>query len=232
MIQFKGVDAGSPVSAPFLIWSRNMKSSRLIMKSAGLVLLIAGTSGPSFADKNSQDASSNPRTQAVAYAQPAKAPVASAPAPIPAPAKIQMPPPEAMIIMIRSSLVALSQANVTNNYEVLNALGSNGFRQNNSPARLAELFAPFRTNNIDLAPVVFVTPQLSQQPTIADGKLRLVGYFPTQPLRVDYDLQFEPADGIWKIYGLSVNLNKAPPSPVQTPQTQYRAGQGAQPQSR
>lgn len=124
-------------------------------------------------------------------------------------AQIQMPPPEALIIMIRSSLVALSQANITNNYQVLNALGSESFRMANSPARLAQLFAPFRTNKIDLAPVVFVTPQLSQQPSMNNGKLRLIGYFPTQPMRVDYDLQFEPSGGIWKLYGIAVNLNPA-----------------------
>jgi hypothetical protein len=124
-------------------------------------------------------------------------------------AQIQMPPPEAMIIMIRSSLVALSQANVTNNYQVLNALGSENFRAANPPARLAQIFAPFRSNNIDLTPVVFVTPQLSQQPQIKDGKLRMVGIFPTQPMQVAYDLQFEPSGGTWKLFGISVNLNPA-----------------------
>ncbi len=152
--------------------------------------------------------------------------IAKAPAPAsqPAAAQIQMPPPEALIIMIRSSLVALSQANVTNNYQVLNALGSDSFRAANSPERLAQLFAPFRTNKIDLAPVVFVTPQLSQQPTINNGKLRLIGYFPTQPMRVDYDLLFEPSGGIWKLFGIAVNLNQA----GQVPQTQKAPAKPAQ----
>jgi hypothetical protein len=146
-------------------------------------------------------------------AQTAKQPIAAPQKAAPIPAQIQMPPPEAMIIMIRSSLVALSQANTTNNYAVLNALGSDSFRQANPPARLAQIFAPFRTNNIDLAPVVFVTPQLSQQPKIENGRLRLVGYFPTQPMQVLYDVQYEPSGGIWKLYGLSVNLNAVPPAP-------------------
>ncbi len=155
---------------------------------------------------------------AIADTKPAKA----VPVTAPANAQIQMPPPEAMIIMIRSSLVALSQANVTGNYQVLNALGSENFRAANPPARLAQLFAPFRTNNIDLAPVVFVTPQLSQQPKITDGKLRMIGFFPTQPMRVDYDLQFEPSGGTWKLFGLSVNLNAVAPQSqpqVQLPQS-------------
>ncbi len=131
------------------------------------------------------------------------------PQPQPQPQQIQMPPPEAMIVMIRSSLVALSQANVTNNYGVLNALGSDNFRKANSPQRLGEIFTSFRTNKIDLSPVVYVTPQLNQQPKIENGKLRMIGYFPTQPMRVDYDLTYEPSGGVWKLYGISVNLNAA-----------------------
>jgi hypothetical protein len=142
---------------------------------------------------------------------------------VPVGPKMQMPAPEAMIIMIRSSLVALSQANMTNNYTVLNQMGSADFRAANSPARLGEIFAPFRTNNIDLAPVVFVTPQLAKQPFFDNGRLRLVGFFPTQPMRVDYDLTFEPAKGVWRLFGLSVNLSQVPvarpvvPQPTQSP---------------
>lgn len=181
---------------------------------------------PAAATGTNLDALNAPRLHAqehsLAMAKPSKvrAVTAAAPAPAPINAQIQMPPPEAMIIMIRSSLVALSQANVTNNYQVLNALGSNNFRQTNPPARLAQIFASFRSNNIDLAPVVFVTPQLSQQPKIENGKLRLIGFFPTQPMRVDFDLEFEPADSIWKLYGLSVNLNAAAQSSGQQPRPQ------------
>jgi hypothetical protein len=119
-----------------------------------------------------------------------------------------VPAPEAMIIMIRSSLLALSQANQTNNYAVLNALGSDSFRTTNTPARLGELFASFRSNNIDLAPVTLVNPILSQQPIIANGKLRMVGYFPTQPMQVNFDLQYEPTSAGWKLFGIAVNLNR------------------------
>jgi hypothetical protein len=127
--------------------------------------------------------------------------------------KLAVPPPEAMVILIRSSVVALSHANLTNNYSVLTALGSPNFRTANSPARLAQIFAPFRTNNIDMNPVVYVTPQLTQQPIIENGRLRLKGYFPTQPMQVNFDLGFEPTDGVWKLFGLAVNLKSAQPAP-------------------
>jgi hypothetical protein len=143
----------------------------------------------------------------------AKMPRPAPPAAVQAPAQPQVPSPEAMIILIRASLVALSQANLTNNYSVLNQLGSPTFKQANSPARLQQIFEPFRRNNIDMNPVVFVTPQLTAQPVMKDGRLRLVGNFPTTPMQVNYDLQFEPSGGVWRLFGLSVDLSANQPQP-------------------
>ncbi len=146
-------------------------------------------------------------------------PVVAAPVTAPAPVQLQVPPSEAQVIMIRVGLVALSQANMTNNYGVLNALGSASFRQANQPQLLAQNFESFRANKIDLSPVVYVAPQLSQPASITNGKLRLVGFFPTQPYRVNFDLQYEPENGVWKMFGLGVNLGRvaapaaAPPPP-------------------
>jgi hypothetical protein len=119
-----------------------------------------------------------------------------------------VPHEDALVILIRSSLLALSQANQTNNYAVLNALGSDNFRSTNSPARLAELFASFRNNQIDLAPVTLINPVLSQKPMIENGRLRLIGRFPTQPMQVNFDLEYEPTVAGWKLFGIAVNLNR------------------------
>ncbi len=121
-------------------------------------------------------------------------------------AQPQIPAAEALIILIRATVVALSQANLTNNYSVLSGLGSPSFRSVNTPQRLQAAFTSFRDNRIDMNPVVYVTPQLTAQPIISDGKMRLIGFFPSQPMRVNFDLQFEPSDGVWKVAGMSVNL--------------------------
>ncbi len=140
--------------------------------------------------------------------------------------QIAMPPPEAMIVMIRSTVVALGHANMTNNYSVLNALGSQNFRKSNNVNQLSKSFEPFRSNKIDLAPVVYLTPQLSQQPTIENGRLRMVGYFPSQPMRVNFDLMFEPSEGIWKLFGIGVNLVPASQAAVAPMTRQQQPGQG------
>jgi hypothetical protein len=122
---------------------------------------------------------------------------------------LQVPAPETQLIMIRSTLLALTQANSSNNYTVLNALGSPTFRNSNTPTRLAQVFESFRANNIDMAPLALVMPQATQPPRIENGRLRMVGLFPTQPLSVKYDLMYEPVAGLWRLYGLSVNLDRA-----------------------
>lgn len=170
-----------------------------------MALAVLGMATPSLAAKD------KPVKMAANVARPAPQPARPAGTP-------QLPPPEAMIILIRSSIVALSQANLTNNYTVLSGLGSPSFRAANSPQRLAQVFESFRTNRVDMNPVVFVTPQLTYQPAIQNGKMRLVGNFPTAPMRVNFDLQFEPDQGQWKLFALGVNLDRGTtpaPAPVQ-----------------
>jgi hypothetical protein len=146
--------------------------------------------------------SANAQTRTAAVSRRPMAPAA------PAPNALQVPSSEAQIVMIRSALLALSQANQTNNYSVLSALGSPGFQSANSTARLSQTFASFRTNNIDLAPVSLINPRFTKAPVINNGRLQLVGLFPTAPMRVDYDLTFEPVGGQWRLFGIAVNLKK------------------------
>lgn len=171
---------------------------------------------------------------AVASAPGAIAQNQGAPAAKPAGTKIAVPSPEALIVMIRSSVVALGHANTTNNYTVLNQMGSASFRKGNSPQKLSKSFAPFRSNNIDLAPVVFLTPQLTRPPKVENGQLRMTGYFPSRPMQVNFDLMFEPSEGIWKMGGMAVNLTRAASVAQAAPQQQARfvPGNGTKPTGR
>jgi hypothetical protein len=81
--------------------------------------------------------------------------------------------------------------------------------------KLAKLFVPFRTSLVDISPTLFLNPALSRQPVIENGRLRLVGTFPSKPMAVSFDLLFEQSDLQWKLFGLSVSL--VPASPAQAP---------------
>jgi hypothetical protein len=58
-----------------------------------------------------------------------------------------------VLMLIRSSLLALDQANKTGNYTVLRDLGSPGFQAGNTAARLSEIFAQQRNEKLDLSGV-------------------------------------------------------------------------------
>src|SRR6185437_10622077 len=78
-------------------------------------------------------------------------PVPSAPATAtPKPRPLGVPPPKNLFIMIRTTLVALYQANVTNNYSVLRDLGAPSFRAANSAERLSAAFADLRRRGGDI----------------------------------------------------------------------------------
>lgn len=116
-----------------------------------------------------------------------------------------------VLILIRSTLLALDQANKTGNYTVLRDLGSPAF-QTNTAARLSEIFAPQRRDNIDLSGVVVLEPQLTLLPQIeANGMMHMAGFFPSVPTQVNFEMAFAPVDRQWRLFGVSVSFGQAAP---------------------
>lgn len=124
-----------------------------------------------------------------------------------------------VLILVRSALLAVDQANKTGNYTVLRDLGAPGLQANTS-AQLAEIFASQRKQGIDLAGVAVLEPQLTLLPQIeTNGMLHIAGFFPSVPLRLNFELLFAPADHQWKLFGISVNLGENSPRAPDNPQT-------------
>ena len=116
-----------------------------------------------------------------------------------------------VLILIRSTLLALDHANKTGNYTVLRDLGAPGF-QVNTAARLAEIFASQRRDNLDLSGVAAIDPQLSLLPQIeTNGLMHLAGLFPSVTSQVNFELTFAPVNGQWRLFGISVNVGSAAP---------------------
>jgi hypothetical protein len=151
-----------------------------------------------------------------------------------APALAQQEPKPAQIdrngvmILIRETLLALDQANKTGNYTVLRDLGSPAF-QANTAARLGEIFATERHDNLDLSGVAVLDPQLSLLPQIeANGLLHMSGFFPSAPEQVNFDVAFAPVNGQWKLFGISVGLAHTGPSAPPAPPGPEIEGQRAE----
>ncbi|GEM_PF-2822192 len=114
-------------------------------------------------------------------------------------------PEEALIILlIRSTLSALDQANRTGNYSVFRDLGVPDFRASNTPASLAVAFTNLR-RSVDMSAITIMNPILSEQPSVDENRiLRLRGYLPTEPEPTGFDLSFLQIGGGWGLYGVGI----------------------------
>ena len=125
-----------------------------------------------------------------------------------------------VLILIRSTLLALDDANKTGNYSVLRDLGAPGFLLNNTDARLDEIFAAVRKANLDLSGVAVLEPQLTVLPEIeANGMMRMAGFFPSAPAQINFELLYAPVNRQWRIMGISLSLGQsAPVAPAPAPE--------------
>jgi hypothetical protein len=114
-----------------------------------------------------------------------------------------------VLTLIRTTLIALQQANQTGNYSVLYGISSPSFQKVNSPQKLAQIFANIRSKGFDLSGVAVLEPQLSMLPVVyPNGMMRMAGFFPSVPMQVYFDLQFIGVDGQWRLEGISVNIGQ------------------------
>lgn len=142
----------------------------------------------------------------------------------PAPAKPAEIDRNGVLILVRSALLALDQANKTGNYTVLRDIGAPGF-QTNTAARLAEIFVKLRNDKVDLSGVAALDPQLSLLPQIeASGMMHMKGFFPSVPSQVNFELLFAPIESQWRLFGISVSIGQSgpiapepPPAPATKP---------------
>jgi len=114
-----------------------------------------------------------------------------------------------VLILVRSSLLALDHANKTGNYTVLRELGAPGF-QANTAAKLSEIFAQLRRDNLDLSGAAVTDPQLTVMPEISsNGLLHMKGFFPGSSAQINFELLYAPVDNQWRLFGVSVGLGQA-----------------------
>ena len=110
--------------------------------------------------------------------------------------KLPMPGNDKLVILITASILALNEANVTGNYTVLREGAAPAFQQQNSPERTPEIFKGLRSRKLDLSPIIVYTPKLFRAPEMnGQGLVRVTGFFPTEPERVNFDLIYQPVPG-------------------------------------
>lgn len=128
-------------------------------------------------------------------------PAAKAVQPTPTP-----PSPIAVLALVRSTLLAVDQANRTGNYTVLRDLAGPRFRDANNATKLSQIFGVLIVQGIDLLPVSVVEPRYTQDAKITrERMLHVAGVFSVRPRPVAFEILFEPVDGQWRLYGLSIS---------------------------
>ena len=105
---------------------------------------------------------------------------------------------------VKYVIIAVDQANQTGNYEVLHGLGSPLFQKETTIEVLSESFRQMRESGLDLSAVMLYKPRLSSDPELVDGVLRATGYFPTQPLKINFDIVWAWNDSHLYLHRLSI----------------------------
>ncbi len=204
------------------------------LMAAGVALAL-GLSGPLAASASQPAKPATPTAAPTAAARPpattGATPAAAAPKPATAVAPtIAAAPPaaggsqtisrsdfELVVMLLRSTLVALHQANITGNYTVLRDLGAPGFRDANTATRLAEIFAPIRSRGVDLSRVVLIDPNLTVAKINENGMLNIAGSLPAAPVQVNFEMLFQAVQNNWLLFGISINA-EAPQTALTAPQ--------------
>ncbi len=65
-----------------------------------------------------------------------------------------------------------------------------------------------RKAQVDLSSVLLYKPRLSTKPELVNGVLRATGYFPTEPLKVNFDIVWILADNQLLLHGLTITPSK------------------------
>jgi len=139
-----------------------------------------------------------------------------------------MPDAEKIVLLLRATLLTLNDAVQTGNFTVLRDTAAPGFRDSNTAGHLAQSFSDLVAKGVDLSPVSVIAPQLTEAPGLDQqkGTLHLKGFFPGQPVQINFEMLYQAVNGRWRLFGLSVQPTAAPPA-----QPQAASPQGTQPQA-
>jgi hypothetical protein len=124
---------------------------------------------------------------------------------VPATAQNKVPPDRALEALVKATLLTFNDANVTGNYDVFHAKAAKPFRDQFTPEKLKATFSEFNKKSIDFDIIAAMTPVYVPKAAVdGDGKLIVKGYFPTEPSRLNFELEFIPSDAEWKMIRIYV----------------------------
>ena len=124
-------------------------------------------------------------------------------------AQNKVPSERGLEALVKATLLSFNDAAVTGNYTVFHAKLSKPFREQYPPERLERTFREFSKKHVDFDVIAALKPGYEPPPRVDDnGKLLVKGWFPTEPMRVYFNLEFIPSDGEWKLIAINVKIDE------------------------
>jgi len=111
--------------------------------------------------------------------------------------------------LVKYAIIAIDQGNATGNYSVLRELFTPKFQATVSSAQLSDAFAKLRKMKLDMSALVMLKPTFTKQPAVENGQVKIVGYFATTPIRINFSMTYAQQNGQPRIAGLAINPTKA-----------------------
>jgi hypothetical protein len=116
-----------------------------------------------------------------------------------------LPTPLVEEVMVKTTLLTLNDANLTGNYDVMQAKMARPFREKFGADTLKQAFRTFSGKHID---IIAATPLVTTREARIDsnGVLMLRGYFDTTPSSLSYALDYAISEGEWKLIAIDVKV--------------------------
>ncbi len=119
--------------------------------------------------------------------------------------KRPVPPEDRLRGLTTATLLDFNKALGAKDFTAFHGKSSRQLRQQIAPARFLKEFQQFLDKKIDLAGIKDVQPVFEPAPFVDDeGVLTLSGFYPTQPVRVQFRLRYVYEDPDWKLLGINV----------------------------
>jgi len=118
----------------------------------------------------------------------------------------QVPAEAELKALVLTSMLDLNQAIRQRDFTTFYGNVSNLWQQQTTPEELRGNFQAFIDQEIDFAAIREVEVLFDQTPAIdANGVLTLAGHYPTEPVRVVFEVQYIREEGNWELTGISVS---------------------------